>query len=903
MFSTSFMQDWIGEKMKIKSLVYLSGVLFCCWASPVLADQIVAEVKPLTVVDGSTELGKLQVLEKEGAVRAILSPLPDGYGDITASLWTKEDKSDSVKLPAFEKNSDGDYELLLPRDSFPVAAQNFYLQVQVVNQAGQTETLTPYVFQWSHTPDSSSTSPSLDANSESSHADSSISSSSQANPSTVDPGLSSSTSQTTSPSSTAPSSSTQTGSAFRRASSAPKNQPKVKDEVANAVTSVYRLYHPGLQVHLYTKDLNEYKVLGTRGWIQEGEAWKIATQQGEPVYRLYHPGLRIHLYTKDTNEYKVLGTRGWIQEGEAYRSYGNLPIYRLYHPGVRRHLYTKDVNEYKVLGTRGWIQEGVAFYGLGENSASVAPTPPPPPSVPLVGNLTLTPATNGTFDVTVTNVPASSQIKGIQVAVWSDKYGQDDLKWYPLVRQSNGSYRLTVDNKNHKNDTGDYHVHLYYQLANGEAAGIAMGKTNLPHIRLSGTIAIQNQNNRIGTFDVVVSNVASPDGVDAVLVPVWSNKNGQDDLRWYTATKQANGTYKVQVSASNHGYDVGLYQVHLYIKQKNGQTVGVTSSQTEVTITDTTPRAKIRIENINNTYGLFDVIVSDIFAPQGVESVKIPVWGSTKDQNDLQWYEAVKQPDGTYRVTVRLSHHQYETGIYNAHLYMVSGKQQYGLGGTTAKVYYTRKADKAFVDVSSHNGALSVADYRTLLEKGISGVVVKLTEGTSYQNPYAQSQIKNAQAAGLKVSVYHYSHFTDRQSAQAEARYFINFAQTLGLAKNTVMVNDIEEHKTRKNINANMKDWEAEMRRLGYNNLVHYTGASWIDVNTLGYAGPIQTGQFGIGNFWVAQYPYQTMSFDQAKAMGLHAGAAAWQYTSTAQLLPGRPAFDVNIDYTGRFTD
>ena len=79
------------------------------------------------------------------------------------------------------------------------------------------------------------------------------------------------------------------------------------------------------------------------------------------VYRLYHPGLKVHLYTKDTNEYKVLANRGWKQEGVTYYSYGSIPIYRLYHPGLKKHLYTKDSKEYKVLAGRGWLQEGVAW--------------------------------------------------------------------------------------------------------------------------------------------------------------------------------------------------------------------------------------------------------------------------------------------------------------------------------------------------------------------------------------------------------------------------------------------------------------------------------------------------------------------------------------------------------------
>ncbi|MGZ7153965.1 GH25 family lysozyme, partial [Streptococcus pyogenes] len=82
-----------------------------------------------------------------------------------------------------------------------------------------------------------------------------------------------------------------------------------------------------------------------------------------------------------------------------------------------------------------------------------------------------------------------------------------------------------------------------------------------------------------------------------------------------------------------------------------------------------------------------------------------------------------------------------------------------------------------------------------------------------------------AQAAGLKVSVYHYSHFTSVATAQAEARYFVAAAKRLGLPNSILMINDIEEEKSRINVNANMQAWETEMRGLGYQNLMHYAGA------------------------------------------------------------------------------
>ena len=33
-------------------------------------------------------------------------------------------------------------------------------------------------------------------------------------------------------------------------------------------------------------------------------------------------------------------------------------------------------------------------------------------------------------------------------------------------------------------------------------------------------------------------------GVQTVQVPTWSDKDGQDDIRWYEATRQSNGDYK-----------------------------------------------------------------------------------------------------------------------------------------------------------------------------------------------------------------------------------------------------------------------------------------------------------------------------------------------------------------------
>ena len=209
---------------------------------------------------------------------------------------------------------------------------------------------------------------------------------------------------------------------------------------------------------------------------------------------------------------------------------------------------------------------------------------------------------------------------------------------------------------------------------------------------------------------------------------------------------------------------------------------------------------------------------------------------------------------------------------------------------------------KSFVDVSSHNGDISIGDYRTLANKGVGGVVVKLTEDTWYNNPNAENQIRNAQAAGLQVSTYHFSRYTSEEAARAEARFYIAAAQRLSLPKNTLMVNDFEDAKMQPNINRNTQAWADEMRKNGYTNLMFYTSASWLDENNLRKKGPVNTAQFGLQNFWIAQYPSPKLSVNDAKSLRYNGKAGAWQFTSQAELLPGKHLFDHSVDYTGRFT-
>lgn len=138
-----------------------------------------------------------------------------------------------------------------------------------------------------------------------------------------------------------------------------------------------------------------------------------------------------------------------------------------------------------------------------------------------------------------------------------------------------------------------------------------------------------------------------------------------------------------------------------------------------------------------------------------------------------------------------------------------------------------------FIDVSSHNGIISVEQYKIIKSYGISSVVVKLTEATSYRNPLAASQIANAQAAGLVVHAYHYSWFTTEAQAKAEAEYFVKYAKELKLPTSALMVNDIEDNQImgKADHTALSKVFANRIKELGYSN---------IPIITLGYFGSLK---------------------------------------------------------------
>ena len=134
--------------------------------------------------------------------------------------------------------------------------------------------------------------------------------------------------------------------------------------------------------------------------------------------------------------------------------------------------------------------------------------------------------------------------------------------------------------------SGDGYQWLSYLSYNGNRRYVAVAKLAQQESKPSGTINIENLSN-LG-FDVHITNVSGGDkAIQGVSVPVWTAKDGQDDLVWHKADRQSDGSYKVRINVNDHKAEAGEYIVHLYYVQ-DGKMVGIGGTSTTVPVQNAT---------------------------------------------------------------------------------------------------------------------------------------------------------------------------------------------------------------------------------------------------------------------------------------------------------------------------
>ena len=412
----------------------------------------------------------------------------------------------------------------------------------------------------------------------------------------------------------------------------------------------------------------------------------------------------------------------------------------------------------------------------------------------------------GTFDAVVSKIVAPTGLKEVLVPSWSLVGGQDDLIWHKATLQADGSYRVTIKASDHKNDSGKYNVHVHFIDADNHRRYVTEAITEVHQVKPSGTVTIENNNTETGTFDAVIRNVVAPTGLKEVLVPTWSNKNGQDDLIWHKAVRQSDGSYRATIKTSDHKNDDGKYNVHVYYVDQNNKRNYITETTTEVR--EVKPSGTVTIENNNTVTGTFDAVIRNVFAPNGLKEVLIPTWSDSNGPDDLVWHKAVRQSDGSYRATIKASDHKNEDGKYNVHVYYVDQTNQRNyITETTTEVRQARRSGTILIQNNNKDtGTFDVIIKDVYNPKGVRTVQVPTWSDKDGQDDIRWYEATRQANGDYKVSVKASDHKNSTGKYHIHLYYIQNDGSRVGVGTTTTEV-EFRNAKTKtqasiKNVNS-----------------------------------------------------------------------------------------------------
>ena len=268
---------------------------------------------------------------------------------------------------------------------------------------------------------------------------------------------------------------------------------------------------------------------------------------------------------------------------------------------------------------------------------------------------------NGKFKVSVEIGDSKQNVSRVMIPVWSEKNGQDDLKWYTAQKEDAMHYSKVIEVTNHKGEIGLYRYASYVTLANGievkPAENDQLIDIEVQVGNLETTVNEDETEVRVELKDTDIKGL----GRD-IRFAVWSEEGGQDDLRWYTATKDSKGNYVYNVKIKDHR-TAGSYNVHCYMYGNDGSMTMLT----KITF-DIVKKAEVTIQSFTSKDNGEFVMELATTTPNLISKIQVPTWRDS-DQNDIVWYDAQKINDTTYRVVMNIANHKHHIGQYNLHVY------------------------------------------------------------------------------------------------------------------------------------------------------------------------------------------------------------------------------------------
>ncbi|MCH4180956.1 MAG: hypothetical protein LKF78_06700, partial [Atopobiaceae bacterium] len=268
------------------------------------------------------------------------------------------------------------------------------------------------------------------------------------------------------------------------------------------------------------------------------------------------------------------------------------------------------------------------------------------------------------------------------------------------------------------------------------------------------------------------------------------------------------------------------------------------------------------------------------------------------------WLVSSAYGQGLQRYYVTAAKHGCVTGYSTAGWAHYTTSEGYALRNAyihTDGVLYRADNDAYLLAVSQCMDGIDIASYQSSMNtSGVSAdfIIVKATQGTGYNNPYASSQLSGAVSAGKGVGLYHYAEGGD---AVSEADHFVARARSLGVLGSAVLALDWEGGDNATFGSGSDVSWCSTF----LNRVYQTTG-----VRALLYVSKAVTSEYNWSSvsssygLWVAQYAdmdshsgYQSDPWTDGNGYGSWSSPTIFQYSSTTYVSGYGSQVDVDKFY------
>ncbi|WKY44801.1 GBS Bsp-like repeat-containing protein [Eubacteriaceae bacterium ES2] len=288
-------------------------------------------------------------------------------------------------------------------------------------------------------------------------------------------------------------------------------------------------------------------------------------------------------------------------------------------------------------------------------------------------------ATNDQYTIGFSGISSTNGLQQVLVPTWSETGGQDDIRWEEAQYLGDNSWKVNIDLANYKKSYDCYYSHVYLKDSAGNFIFLGQTQETIENPFLDEPVSSAFSADKENlAFTVSTDNLSDKAGVKNVIFAVWTDRNGQDELKWLTGTKNGN-EYLAQVSAADHNFETGRYTVHTYVFGRENEVISVGADSLVM------EKAKPVIEYDNAVLdNTFKLRIKNVSSDAGVAAVFLPTWSQQGGQDDLHFEQAAYIGSNSWEAKIDLENYGQVVDTFISHGYVQNrdGGMDYQLAAT-----------------------------------------------------------------------------------------------------------------------------------------------------------------------------------------------------------------------------